>query len=93
MEDDDTKQQITLLEKAFRTTTTQAVNRELNILRRNSLTGQNLLTTLIRIYNQHNLRLLSDRPASKVDTKPVVKVICSEKLGGCHVHLHNTLVH
>ena len=81
VEDEDTKQQITILEKAFRTTTTQAVNRELNIIRRNGLTGQNILTTLIRVYNQHNLRLISDRPTSKVDTKPVVKVICSEKLG------------
>lgn len=86
------KTQINILEKVFRSPLTQTINedtdaenarhremsvRELNILRRNSITGENLLKQLILIYNQHQMReWLNDRRLSH----PVPQIICSEAL-------------
>ncbi len=65
VEDDDTKESINLLERAFRLTgLTRAVRDELNKLRRNNMTGQNLFKSLARIYQQHNLRDWLDRHTS-----------------------------
>ena len=53
--DEDLKGQINILEKAFRGTITTAINRELNLLRRNGLCGEELLKNLTRIYHQHSM--------------------------------------
>jgi len=55
-EDEDQTGQITVLEKAFRNPLTKALQRELNQVRRNGVTGDALLKSLVKLYNQHNLR-------------------------------------
>jgi superfamily II DNA or RNA helicase len=80
VEDEEAKADINLLERAFRLTGfTRAVRDELNKLRRNNLTGPNLFKSLVRLYQQHNLRDWLDRPRNEVET-PIPKIICSEAL-------------
>ena len=64
--DDDIKTQINVLEKAFRGPLTTAVNRELNRIRRNGMTGQHLMRALTALYHQHSMRDWAERrhPAS-----------------------------
>jgi superfamily II DNA/RNA helicase len=54
-DDEDVKAQINLLEEAFRMTPTQAVKKELNLIRRNGVVGKTLLKNLSDIYFQHRL--------------------------------------
>jgi hypothetical protein len=80
LEDEDLKADINILERAFRSSAlTGAVKKELNQLRRNNITGQNLFKSLGRLYNQHNLREWIDRPRGDRETA-VPKLICSEAL-------------
>jgi len=79
-DDEDAKSQINILEKAFRGPITNAVNRELNLLRKNGVTGEALLKSLARIYHQHNLRELSDRIRLQLEEQPIPKIVCSEGL-------------
>lgn len=78
--DEDTKTQINLLEKAFRRKVTNALNKELNLLRRNGVTGESLLKTLANLFTQHNMRSWIDRQGSSL-THPTPKIVCSEALG------------
>jgi hypothetical protein len=78
--DEDQKAMINLLEKAFRGPVTRAVNRETVLLRRNGVTGEALLKTLARIYDQHNLRDAVDRRILHPTERPVPRIVCSEAL-------------
>jgi hypothetical protein len=78
--DEDAKGQINILEKAFRGPITTAINRELNLLRRNSLTGQDLLKNLVRLFHQHNMRDWMDRRGLQLEEQPIPKIVCSEGL-------------
>jgi superfamily II DNA/RNA helicase/HKD family nuclease len=78
--DDDQKAMINVLEKSFRGPITRAVNREVVLLRRNGVTGEQLLKALARIYDQHNLRDWVDRRGLHATTRPVPKIVCSEAL-------------
>lgn len=79
-EEEETKSDANLLERAFRLSgLTRAVRDELNKLRRNNVTGQNLFKSLARIYQQHNLRESLDRPRRDSETS-VPKIVCSEAL-------------
>jgi len=78
--DEDLKAQINILEKAFRGTITTAINRELNFLRRNGATGQELLKHLTRIYHQHSMRELLDRRGLQLEDHPIPRIVCSEGL-------------
>ena len=78
--DEDAKGQINILEKAFRGPITTAINRELNLLRRNSLTGQDLLKNLVRLFHQHNMRDWMDRRGLQLEEQPIPKIVCSEAL-------------
>ena len=79
-EDEELKQRINILEKAFRAgNLTSAVKRELNLVRRNSLVGDSLLKTLIRIFDQHDLRDRIDRQRDSGEIA-IPRVICSEAL-------------
>ena len=66
--DEDLKAQINLLESAFRGAITDALNRELNPLRRNGVTGAPLLRNLSQLYRQHNMREWNTR--QQVSTVP-----------------------
>jgi hypothetical protein len=80
--DEDQKGMINVLEKALRGPVTRAVNKELNLLRRNGLTGQSLLKSLAKLYDQHNLRDWVDRRALRANERPIPKIVCSEALTG-----------
>lgn len=79
--DEDEKAQINLLEKAFRGTVTGAVNRELNLLRRNAVTGPALLKSLAKVYTQHSMKDWMDRRTLHLEETPIPRIVCSEALG------------
>lgn len=78
--DEESKAHINLLEKAFRGPVTKALNKELNLLRRNGVEGESLLKTLANLFHQHNMRAWTDRQGSSL-THPTPKIVCSEALG------------
>lgn len=78
--DEDLKAQINILEKAFRGPVTTALNRELNRIRCNGITGQNLLKTLIDLYHHHNMKEWLDRRSLQLEEQPIPKIVCSEAL-------------
>jgi superfamily II DNA or RNA helicase len=78
--DDDVKAQINILEKAFRGPITTAINRELNRIRRNGITGQNLLKILTDLYHQHNMKDWIDSRSIRLEDHQIPKIICSEWL-------------
>jgi len=80
-EDEELKAQINILEKAFRSTRlSHAVKREVNLCRRNAVTGANLVKELGRIYLQHNLREAIERQRLESEDRPVSQILCSEAL-------------
>ena len=79
-EDEEMKAQINLLERAFRHPVTAAVKRELNLLRRNGMMGQNLLKRLADIYYQHNLEKGLEHRTLHPEDRPIPKIVCSEGL-------------
>ncbi|HEU5406856.1 MAG TPA: hypothetical protein VFU48_03765 [Nitrospira sp.] len=79
--DEDIKAQINVLEKAFRGRVTKALNKELNLLRRNGVTGESLLKTLANLFAQHNMSVWMDRQGSSSLGHPIPKIVCSEALG------------
>lgn len=79
-EDESQKTLINLLDQIFRNHLPQAINRELNALRRNGVTGQDLFTHLVKIYNQHDLHKLSDSQNLELKSQPIPMIICSEQL-------------
>ena len=81
VDDEDEKAKINLLEGIFRQTgLTRAVRDELNKLRRNNVTGQDLYKSLSSIYLGHNLRDLQGNARAETET-PIPRIICSESLG------------
>ena len=79
-EDESQKTLINLLDRVFRHHLPQAINRELNALRRSGTTGEDLFTYLVRIYNQHDLHKISDRQKSELKYQPIAAIVCSEGL-------------
>ena len=79
--DEDLKAQINLLERAFRCAITDALNRELNPLRRNGVTGAPLLRNLSQLYRQHNMREWNTRQQeTQSQNEDLPKIICSAAL-------------
>ena len=78
--DEEVKGQVNILEKAFRSSITQVINRELNILRRNGFIGQELFNQLVQIYRQHNMRELLNDNSLPTLSVPIPIIICSEAL-------------
>jgi len=74
------KTRINILEKAFRGAMTTAMNRELNRIRRNGMTGDNLLKALTDLYHQHGMRDWSRRQAIRRENHEIPTMICSEAL-------------
>jgi superfamily II DNA or RNA helicase len=79
-QDEDQKGQVTLLEKAFRSPLTKALQRELTLLRRNGVTGEGLVRSLAKLYLQHNLRDWLDRRNGQPEEDSYPRIICSEGL-------------
>jgi len=78
--DDNLRGQITVLEQAFRQPVNDAVKGELNLLRRNSVSGSALLDHLRRVYHQHGLKDWLDSRRERRDDAVVPRIICSEAL-------------
>jgi superfamily II DNA or RNA helicase len=79
LKDEDLKAQVNILESVFRNPLTQAIHRELNSLRRNSFTGQNLFNQLVQIYRQHNMQEWNNNHLP-VLSEPIPMIICSQAL-------------
>jgi superfamily II DNA or RNA helicase len=80
-DDEELKAQINVLEKAFRSTRlSDAIKREINLLRKNSITGNNLVKELGKIYLQHNMRDTIDRQRLESHERLVPQILCSEAL-------------
>ena len=77
-EDEEEKARINEMEKAFRISPTAAVSKELNSLRRNGVSGTNLLKTLINIYHQHRLSDRLEQEAVNIEKIEIPRIICSE---------------
>jgi len=78
--DDETKIRINILEEAFRGPVTTAINRELNRIRRNGITGDHLLRALTDLYHQHGMRDWAERRNRRAEDQAIPKIICSEEL-------------
>ncbi|MBM4044236.1 MAG: helicase [Planctomycetes bacterium] len=78
--EEDAKAQINILERAFRDPLTVAVNRELNRIRHNGMTGRSLLKVLGDLYHQHNMREWVGRRSLQLEDQAIPKIICSEGL-------------
>lgn len=76
--DENIRGHITLLEKAFRGPLTGAIKRDLNLIRRNGITGDALLMTLKNIYDQHQMRNWVDRINFGAGEIEVPRIICSQ---------------
>jgi len=76
---EEVREQINVLERAFRSPLTTALKRELNLLRRNGVTGDALLRRLTDLYHQHQLRTWIDRRGWEVE-ESVPRIICSMAL-------------
>jgi len=79
-DDEDKKSTINMLDKVFRQGIPQAANRELNILRRNGVTGDILLERLREIYLTHGLKTFLDSKEKEGKEETIPKIICSEAL-------------
>jgi hypothetical protein len=79
-DDEDEKAQVNLLEKAFRGPITTAINRELNLLRKNNVRSRDLLKPLAQIYFQHNMQDWVDNRSRLLEDDEVPRLICSEGL-------------
>jgi superfamily II DNA/RNA helicase len=77
--DEEVKNQVNILEKAFRLSVNQAVNRELNKLRRDGFTAKELFNQLVQIYRQHNMHELQDNRLPTL-SQPIPIIVCSEAL-------------
>ncbi|MDI6802752.1 MAG: phospholipase D-like domain-containing protein [Bacteroidota bacterium] len=80
-DDEETKAQINILDKAFRKSQTVAVQRELNLLRRNGIIGKPLLKSLTRIYHQHKVQQRIELiEQSSNPSEDIPRIVCSEGL-------------
>ena len=79
--DEDFQAQINLLERAFRGSITDALNRELNLLRRNGVTSNALLRNLSQLYRQHNMKEWNSRQQiAEYQNEDLPKIVCSAAL-------------
>ena len=76
--DEEIRARVMLFDRVFRDAVTNAVRRELNMIRRNGLVDSALLTELARIYQDHRLR---DRPERQEQGDDLTaRVVCSLSL-------------
>jgi len=80
--DEDRRGQVSLFEEAFKKPVTAAVKRQLNVLRRNGVTGRNLLAALTDVYYEHGMndREYKARHEFETECEDIPRIICSEAL-------------
>jgi hypothetical protein len=79
-DDQDEKARINVLERTFRGAIPKAVDKELNKIRRNSITGDNLLKKLGELYNAYSMRDWLDKKSNRFEDQAIPKIVCSEGL-------------
>lgn len=81
-DDIDLRGQINILEKAFKLPMTMAVKKQVNVLRRNGVTGRNLLKALTDIYHEYGMKdfELLQRTMHEAEAENIPRIICSESL-------------
>ncbi len=79
-DDEDGKARINILEQALRSSLPTAVVRDLNRLRRNRVTGDDLYASVVDLYRQHGLRNRGDRNGQANEPRDVPMLVCSESL-------------
>jgi superfamily II DNA/RNA helicase/HKD family nuclease len=81
-DDTDQRGQINILEKAFKNPLTMAVKRQINTLRRNGVTGENLLRILADIYHEHGMKDYDAnyKDPTEAEVENIPRIICSEAL-------------
>ncbi len=79
-DDDDLKRQVATLEEAFRRPITAAVKRQINVLRRNGITGKHLLTTLSDTYHEYGMsdHVYTSRQQAEQEIEELPRIVCSE---------------
>ena len=81
-DDADIRAQINILEKAFKNPLTTAIKRQINVLRRNGITGTNLLRSVTDIYHEYGMKdyehLQNNHHEAEAENYP--RIICSEAL-------------
>jgi hypothetical protein len=75
--DGDIRHDIATMEQAFRQPLTEAIRKELNLLRRNGVTGETLLSHLKRIYLEHGLKD-GPRDQRRDELQETPRIVCSE---------------
>lgn len=78
--DDDRKAQINILEAAFRRSVTAAISRQLNLIRRNGITGHELLQALSDLYHQHGMKDWLEHNKHGIAEQQIPTIVCSEWL-------------
>ena len=76
----DAKGKLNILERIFRKTLPPAVIRELNRLRRNGISGEELVRNLERICVDYKLSIFLDAGQEEAAEKVIPRIICSEAL-------------
>ena len=79
-QDEEIRKQVNLLEQAFRQPITTVLKRELNLIKRRSLTGEALFSELKKLYSQHEMRDWLDRRRLQGEEQPIPIIICSQAL-------------
>jgi len=76
----DLRSQIALLEESFKQPLTAAIKKQLNIIRRNGITGKNLVRMLSDLYHDHGMREHDFQLRHRVerDSEDLPRIICSE---------------
>ncbi len=80
-EEDEIKEQINILEAAFRRPLTGALTKELNKIRKNGVTGRDLVKNLADLYSLHNMRDWIDKRVFRLEDEAIPEIVCSEGLG------------
>lgn len=78
--EEDLRRQVSVLEEAFKRPVSVAIKKNLNVLRRNGVSGRPLLAGLSEIYHEHGMHETdyADRHRAEVETDEVPRIICSE---------------
>lgn len=81
-EDDDVRRRCLVLEEAFKQTLPAALRKNLNTMRRNGVTGDNLVRNLAELYQAFDLgaRAQNDRIKIEQEVAAIPRIICSEAL-------------
>ena len=62
------------------TSITTVLKRELNLIKRKSITGEALFSELKRLYAQHEMREWLDRRRLQGEEQPIPLIVCSQAL-------------